>query len=109
MQTPTLQPQFEYAMSVRIKLKPKIAVGPLNKGGDRFFVEIVEGSFEGPRLKGKVLPGGGDWAHARPDGTLDFDARYNLQHDDGSIIYLQNRGFPLGIGGSDGAPGPPRT
>ena len=96
MQVPLPEPQFEYTMSVRIKLKPKIAVGPLAQGGDRYFVEILEGSFEGPRLKGKVLPGGGDWAHVRPDGTLDFDARYNLQHEDGSLIYLQNRGFRWG-------------
>ena len=96
MKQPDLAPRFEYAMSVKIKLKPKIAVGEMPKGGDRYFVEILEGTFEGPRLKGKVLPGGGDWAHARPDGTLDFDARYNLQHEDGSVIYLQNRGFRWG-------------
>lgn len=93
---PILEPQLEYAFSIQVILKPKIAVGAMPKGGDRFFVEILEGKIFGPRLQGKVLPGGGDWAHARPDGTLDFDARYNLQLDDGSIVYLQNRGFRWG-------------
>ncbi len=93
---PILEPRLEYVFSIQVILKPKIAVGPMPKGGDRFFVEILEGKIFGPRLKGIVLPGGGDWAHARPDGTLDFDARYNLQLDDGSIVYLQNRGFRWG-------------
>lgn len=96
MPTPDLKPEFEYLMSVRIKLRPKLAWGELPQGGDRYFVEILEGTFDGPRLKGKVLPGGGDWAHIRPDGVMDFDARYNLQTDDGTLIYLRNRGFRWG-------------
>ncbi len=91
-----MEPQLEFAFAIQLKLSPKIALGPLPQGGDRYFVEILEGSFEGPNIRGKVLPGGGDWAHVRPDGVLDFDARYNLQTDDGSVIYLQNRGFRWG-------------
>jgi hypothetical protein len=52
---------------------------------------------DGPAIKARVIPGGGgDWAQVRPDGVLDFDARYNLITDDGHIIYLQNRGFRWG-------------
>ena len=94
--TGPLQPHFEFAFSVQVTLQPKIALGALTKGGDRYFVQILDGHFEGPRIKGKVLPGGGDWAHIRPDGVMDFDARYNLQADDGTFIYLQNRGFRWG-------------
>ena len=93
-----LEPKFEYAMSVRLTLGPKLALGELPKGGDRYSVEILGGSFEGPRLKGKVLRGGGDWPHIRPDGVFDFDARYLLQEDDGTLIYLRNRGFRWGTG-----------
>ncbi|MGE4337544.1 MAG: DUF3237 domain-containing protein [Pigmentiphaga sp.] len=91
-----LEPKFEYAMSVRLTLGPKLALGQLPKGGDRYSVEILGGTFEGPRLKGKVLRGGGDWPHIRPDGVFDFDARYLLQEDDGTLIYLRNRGFRWG-------------
>lgn len=91
-----LQPKFEFAMSVKLTLSPKLALGELPKGGDRYFVEVMGGSFEGPRLKGKVLRGGGDWPHIRPDGVFDFDARYMLQEDDGTLIYLINRGFRWG-------------
>jgi hypothetical protein len=92
-----LEPKLEYAFSIKIKLKPKIAVGPMSKGGDRYYVEVLEGTIEGPDIKGSIIPGGGgDWAHVRPDGVLDFDARYNLVTDDGHVIYLQNRGFRWG-------------
>jgi len=96
MDRPILEPRLEHAFSIQVKLKPKIAVGQMPRGGDRFFVEILEGRIFGPRLQGSVLPGGGDWAHIRPDGTMDFDARYNLQLADGSVVYLQNRGFRWG-------------
>ena len=33
--------------------------------GTRVFVPIGSGDFEGPRLRGKVLPGGGDWTLLR--------------------------------------------
>lgn len=91
------EPKFEFAMSVRIKLTKLIRIPDLTKGGQRGFIGIEEGSFEGPKLKGIVLPGtGGDYAHIRPDGVLDFDARYVLQEQDGTYIYLQNKGFRWG-------------
>ena len=91
-----LEPHLEYAFTIQLKLKPKISTGPLPRGGDRYFVEVTEGRIFGPRLQGIVLPGGGDWAHHRPDGTLEFDARYNLELADGSIVCLQNRGYRWG-------------
>ena len=32
----------------------------------------------------------------RPNGVIDFDARYLLEADDGAVIYLQNRGYRWG-------------
>lgn len=90
------EPKLEFAMDIRLTLSPKVALGPLPRGGDRYFVEVLGGTLEGPRLKGKVLRGGGDWPHIRPDGVFDFDARYILQEDDGTLIYLMNRGFRWG-------------
>lgn len=97
MNTPRiLEPRLEYAFTIELRLKPKLAVGLMTKGGDRYFVEVADGRIFGPRLQGIVLPGGGDWAFVRPDGTLDFDARYNLQLSDGSLVCLQNRGYRWG-------------
>jgi hypothetical protein len=36
---------------------------------------------------------GGDFPLVRPNGVIDFDARYLLQADDGAVIYMQNRGY----------------
>jgi hypothetical protein len=49
---------------------------------------VTGGSFEGDRLRGKVLAGGGDWATARADGTLELDLRVTLETDDGALIYM---------------------
>ena len=34
---------------------------------------VTGGSFEGERLRGKVLAGGGDWVTAKADGTFELD------------------------------------
>jgi hypothetical protein len=36
---------------------------------------------------------GGDFPLSRPNGVIDFDARYLLEADDGAIIYMENRGY----------------
>ena len=43
-------------------------LGPVPHGSLTIF-PVVGGTFDGERLRGKVLPGGGDWVTARPDGT----------------------------------------
>jgi hypothetical protein len=44
-----------------------------------------------------VIPmSGGDFPLVRPNGVIDFDARYLLEADDGAIIYMQNRGYRWG-------------
>jgi len=44
--------------------------------GTRSIVYVTGGTVKGPKVKGVVLPGGGDWPVARPDGaTADFDGR----------------------------------
>jgi len=48
---------------------------------------IVGGSFEGDRLRGRVL-GGGDWVTKRADGTFELDARVTLETDDGALIHM---------------------
>jgi len=63
-------------------------------GATRAAVYAMEGAIEGPDIKGRVIPmSGGDWPLLRPDGVIDFDARYMLELDDGTVIYMQNRGY----------------
>ena len=56
--------------------------------GRLFIFPIIGGSFEGDRLRGKVLAGGADWATATADGAFELDLRATLEADDGALIYL---------------------
>ena len=49
---------------------------------------VTGGSFEGERLRGTVLAGGGDWVTAEADGTFELDARVTLETDDGALIHM---------------------
>jgi hypothetical protein len=61
---------------------------PLNIGKGRVLFGATGGSFEGPKLRGVVLPGGGDWALFRQDGTMVLDVRLTLRTDDDALVQL---------------------
>jgi hypothetical protein len=87
-------PRFEYAFSIALTLTPVRWVSPSTMGATRGAVYAAQGSIEGPALNGRVVPmSGGDWPLVRPDGVIDFDARYLLELDDGTLIYMQNSGY----------------
>ncbi|MFI6522779.1 DUF3237 domain-containing protein [Spirillospora sp. NPDC050679] len=69
---------------------------PLNFGqgpiGQRVLFGSAGGTFEGPGLRGEVLPGGGDWALFRPDGTMLLDVRLTLRTDDGALLHMSYGG-----------------
>ena len=93
-EVPTLSPQFEYAFSVRIKLSRPRFIRPTTMGSERAAIYAESGEFAGPNIRGVVVPmSGGDFPLVRPDGVIDFDARYLLETHDGALIYLQNRGY----------------
>jgi hypothetical protein len=91
-----LQPRLEFAFEARLKLGPRLRMDNPPDGGARLLVPVLDGTFEGPRLRGRALGHGGEFAHVRSDGVFSFDARYFLQEQDGTLIYVQNRGFRHG-------------
>jgi hypothetical protein len=86
-----LEPLF----NARVTLAPPMEFGD-TPAGRRRIIPITGGSFEGPRMKGRVLDGGADWQTLRADGTAELDTRYTLQTDDGALIYIQNWGYRHG-------------
>lgn len=54
----------------------------------RLTFPVTGGSFEGERLRGKVLPGGADWVTRRADGVLELDLRITLETDDGALVHM---------------------
>lgn len=85
---PALEARFAWEALVDIGERQSLGHGPL---GERFIVPILGGRFEGPRLRGTVLPGGADRQLLRADGVKELDALYELQTDDGVVITVRNR------------------
>ena len=61
--------------------------------GARRIIPVSGGTFRGPRLRGRVLGGGGGWRIDRPDGAGELNLRATLETDDGELIYLWSRGI----------------
>ena len=89
------------AMTSRPLMTVNIAAAPPQKLGTvphgiRSIVPVTGGDFAGPRLRGKVLPGGNDWLLLRPDGVLELDLRITLETDDHALIYMTFQGLRHG-------------
>lgn len=82
----------ELLFEISVNLEPPQVVGP-TPNGDRRIRLISGGSFAGPRLRGEVLPGGGDWLLLRPDGARLLDVRLALRTEEGHLVYVISRGI----------------
>lgn len=86
-------PGLEFAFEVRAQVADPLVVGEL-PNGTRRIIDILGGTVEGPGISGIVRPGGADWQMIRRgDGFTDVDARYTLETDSGSLIYVTNIGI----------------
>jgi hypothetical protein len=79
------EPRLEFVAEARVSVDKMLVVGDSSHGLRRI-VPILGGSVEGPRLKGRVVPGGADWQFVRPDGVLELEAKYTLETHDGVLI-----------------------
>ncbi len=64
--------------------------------GERRIIDINGGTVEGPKLNGKVLPGGADWQIVRADGVVHLTARYTIETDNGGLILVNAEGYRHG-------------
>ena len=108
VQPPRFLPRLEWELTAHFNwVDGRVATGTY-RSGNRIHNEIAGGEFRGPRLRGRILPGGGDWATmtpateefgkpAGPNRFIAFDARYIFETDDGESIYVVNVGG-LGAG-----------
>lgn len=87
--------ELEPLMHLKVSLEAPRDLGdtPL---GRRRIIGITGGTFAGPLLSGRILPGGADWQLVRTDGVAFLDARYTLETDDGAQIYVNNKGYRHG-------------
>lgn len=92
-QTEPQAPWLEYVMEIRAVCDPGFSVGTTSHG-ERFIIPIKGGTFEGPNLKGTVIPGGAD--HQLIDknkGRTELEAIYSIRTEDGVNIHVRNCGI----------------
>ena len=88
-------PRTSFAFEARVQVAAPLIVGESSQGLRRV-VPITGGTFEGPRIRGRVLAGGADWQVVRPDGVLSIEAKYTLETDDRVLIMVTNKGVRHG-------------
>jgi hypothetical protein len=81
----------EWLFDAHIDLAPPENIGPSPAGTRAIFI-VTGGVFEGPKMRGVYLPGGGDWFLTLANGVGELDVRTTLQTDDGELILLAYRG-----------------
>ena len=90
-----MKPELNLLLEIRATLDAPIVVGEVPEGTRRV-VSVSGGTFEGPRLRGTLVPGGADWQYLRRDGVMIVEAQYLLRTDDDVIIQVNNRGMRHG-------------
>ncbi len=87
--------RFDFLVKLVVDVGELVSMGsaPL---GERRVVNILGGTFEGPGMRGDVLPGGADWQIARSDGVLDIDAHYTLKEYRGGLVRVVSQGYRHG-------------
>lgn len=91
LKTPELQPFC--TLEVEVGTVRSLGMGRL---GQRRIIPIAGGRVSGPRVSGRILPGGADWMTTTHDGVSLMEARYAFETDDGAIIEIVDQGFRHG-------------
>ena len=90
---------LEHIFSYAVTLDAPEVVGPV-PGGVRANFYVTGGDLEGPRLRGKVRPVGGDWLTLRTDGVAILDVRSTFELEGGALVHASFTG--MGDLGPDG-------
>ncbi len=89
-------PSLSLVYRLEAVLGEPLEVGEVSQGRRRI-VPLTGGTFAGPELNGKLLPGtSADWQIVLGDGTALGDIRYTLQTDGGALLYVLSRGVRHG-------------
>lgn len=85
--------ESEHLFSIRCAMvRPPEPIGPTPEGL-RVNFYFLGGEIDGPRLRGKMRPVGGDWFVVRPDGVALIDMRTTLETHDGALVLAQHSGI----------------
>ena len=101
--------ELEHAFDIRIDFRDRWIFGPISGGTHHGYTSVLKGIVEGPLLNGRVVDASGaDWPVVRADGVVELNAHYMLEADDGTRIYIANKGYVYGPApAKDGRPARP--
>jgi Protein of unknown function (DUF3237) len=89
--TPLPHPHLTQVYRLEATVGEPLDVGDIAQGRRRI-IPLTGGTFTGPKLNGRLLPGvSADWQIVLPDGTAVGDIRYALQTAGGDLLYVQSR------------------
>lgn len=88
-------PKVEFAFEARITLGPARVVGE-TATGRRQYIPITGGTIAGPKLSGRVIPGGWDYQNRMASGCFTMTADYLLEAEDGAVIHILNESLSCG-------------
>jgi hypothetical protein len=80
----------EHLFDMHVNLQPAQPI-PTPVGARMTFI-TTGGTIDGPKLRGEILPGGGDWLMAGSDGVGRVDVRATIRTHDGVLIHYEARG-----------------
>ena len=86
------EPKLEHLFDMHADLAAPQMVGATPAGNRQIWV-VTGGTLEGRKLKGELLPGGGDWALVRSDGAVQLDVRATCRLADGALVYATYSGL----------------
>lgn len=81
----------EHLFDMHVNLQPAQPI--TTPVGARMTFITTGGIIEGPKLRGEILPGGGDWLVIGNDGIGRVDVRATLRTHDGALIHYEARGI----------------
>lgn len=94
-------PKVEFVFEEHVTLAPATVLGETALG-HRQYIPITGGTIAGPRLNGRVIPGGWDFQLRYEGGCGTLSADYFLEADDGTVIHILNESFSCGLTGPNG-------
>ena len=91
-----IEPGYEFVFFAEGVLADPLQFGETFEGPRRM-IAIIEGTFEGPDIRGIIVPtAAADWQYTRADGVTQAEATYAIKTDDGVIIQVENYGLRFG-------------
>jgi hypothetical protein len=88
-------PGLVHVFDLAVEVAAPLAIGETG-GGLRRIVDIRGGTVSGPRLSGRIRPGGADFQVIRASGVAELHARYVIEAADGALVYVENTGIRSG-------------